>query len=383
MQDIPRALEILETLCRQPATSYFEDNVAREVERILTGAAVPWEQDEYGNIIARLTRRNESPGHPELVEGRPIALVAHMDHPGFEVIEVDGRRLTLKMLGRVSDVIYEQEVDLVVHCADGSTVTARTTGQDGDMQTRILYADLAQEDELGLPAFAVFDLVDCELSSNRVFARALDDLAGCAATLSVLETLAAENEPVDVFGVFTRAEEDGLIGARLLAADGSLPKETVVVSIESSRTLPGAEQENGPVIRVGDAISTFSQSAEAVLQAARVTLQQRELPIPVQRQLMSGGVCEASVFVAHGYESTGVAFPLAHYHNGFGEDSIQAENIAISDFLGGVELLLEASRSMHTSQQRTSGGAQSLYERLRTAPEEEANRLRSVAKRAE
>ncbi len=377
MQDIPRPLEILETLCKQPATSYFEDNVSREVERMLADAAIPWEQDEYGNIIARLTRRDDSEPMP-----RPVALVAHMDHPGFEVLEVNGQRLTLQMLGRVSDVIYEQQVDLVVHCNDGSSCAARTTGQDGDMETRILYADLAEQNELPLPAFAVFDLVDCEFRNNTVFARALDDLAGCAATLSVMETLVAENEPVDVIGVFTRAEENGLIGARLLAANASLPKETLVVSIESSRTLPGAEQGKGPVIRVGDALSTFSQSAEEILQTARVALQRREPPIPVQRQLMSGGVCEASAFIAHGYESTGVAFPLAHYHNGFGEDSIQAENIAISDFLGGVALLLEATRSMRTSQQQASGGAQSLYERLRAAPEEEGNRLRSIAKRA-
>ena len=109
-----------------------------------------------------------------------------MDHPGFEIVEVSGRRLTLQMRGRVSDVIYEQQVDLVVHCADGSSCAARTTGQDGDMQTRILYADLAEHNELVLPAFAVFDLVDCEFRNNRVFARALDDLAGCAATLSVM-----------------------------------------------------------------------------------------------------------------------------------------------------------------------------------------------------
>ena len=377
MQDTPRALEILASLCRQPATSYFEDNVAREVDHILASTAIPREQDQYGNILARLTRRDPSDPLPS----RPIALVAHMDHPGFEIVEVNDRRLTLQMRGRVADVIYEQQVDLVVHCADGSSCAARTTGQDGDMQTRILYADLAEQSELVLPAFAVFDLVDCEFRNNRVFARALDDLAGCAATLSVMKTLAAENDPVDVFGVFTRAEEDGLIGARLLAANGSLPKETLVISVESSRTLPGAEQENGPVIRVGDAISTFSQPAEQILQDARAVLQRRDPPIPVQRQLMSGGVCEASVFVAHGYESTGVAFPLAHYHNGFGEDSIQAENIAISDFLGGVELLLEATRSMRTSQQQTPGGAQSLYERLRSAPEEEGNRLRSVVGR--
>ncbi len=377
MQELPRALEILETLCKQPATSYFEDNVSREVERMLTDASIPWEQDEFGNIIARLTRQHESDPMPS----RPIALVAHMDHPGFEVIEVDGQRLTLQMHGRVSDVIYEQQVDLVVYCADGSSCSARTTGRDGDTEARVLYADLAQQNDLDLPAFAVFDLVDCEFRNNTVFARALDDLAGCAATLSVMETLVVGNESADVIGVFTRAEEIGLIGARLMAAAGSLPKETLVISIESSRTLPGAEQGKGPVIRVGDALSTFSQSAEEILQTARATLQRRDPPVPVQRQLMSGGVCEASVFVAHGYESTGVAFPLAHYHNGFGEDSIQAENITINDFLGGVELLLEASRSMRTSQQQPSGGAQSLYERLRTAPEEEGNRLRSVVGR--
>lgn len=378
MQDIPRALEILETLCRQPATSYFENNVSREVERMLSDAVIPWEQDDYGNIIARLTRRDTAPPHAE----RPVALVAHMDHPGFEVVDVHGPRLTLQMRGRVSDVIYEQQVDLVIHCADGSSCAARTTGRDGDTESRVLYADLMGQNEVVLPAFAVFDLVDCEFRDNTVFARGLDDLAGCAATLSVMETLAAEHQSVDVIGVFTRAEEDGLIGARLLAAAGSLPKETLVISVESSRTLPGAEQGNGPVIRVGDATTTFSHSAEQILHTARATLQRRDPPIPVQRQLMSGGVCEASVFVAHGYESTGVAFPLAHYHNGFGEDSIQAENIAISDLLGGVELLLEASRSVQVSEQKTPDGALSLYERLRKAPEEEGNRLRSIAKRA-
>ena len=41
MQEVPRSLEILATLCRHPATSYFEDRVAREVERILADAATP------------------------------------------------------------------------------------------------------------------------------------------------------------------------------------------------------------------------------------------------------------------------------------------------------------------------------------------------------
>ena len=375
MKQLPRPLEILAHLGKQPATSYFEENVAGVIESILSAAAIPHERDDYGNIIARLTRKPDSDREPS----RPIALVAHMDHPGFEIIDVDGARLKLQMRGRVSDVVYEQQIDLIVHCANGSACRARTTGADGDPDARTLYADLEQPNELILPAFAVFDLPDCDFRNNRVFARALDDLAGCAATLAVLETLSAGNDTVDIFGVFTRAEEEGLVGARLLAYSGSLPMETLVVSVESSRTLPGAEQENGPVIRVGDAISTFSQSAEEVLQAARTSLLGRNPPIPVQRQLMSGGVCEASAFIAHGYESTGIAFPLAHYHNGFGEDAVEAENIAISDFLGGVELLLEAARSLDSRQQDPADGAPSIYARLRSAPEAEANRLREMA----
>ena len=182
MEQLLRPLEILETLGKQPAISYFEEKVAHAIEGLLTDAAIPHESDEYGNIIARLTRQPSSGTQST----RPIALVAHMDHPGFEIVDVDGTRLKLQMRGRVSDVVYEQQIDLVVHCANGSVCRARTTGADGDREARILYADMQQPEALTLPAFAVFDLPDCDFGNNRVFARALDDLAGCAATFAVL-----------------------------------------------------------------------------------------------------------------------------------------------------------------------------------------------------
>ena len=78
MKQLPRPLEILAHLGKQPATSYFEENVAGVIESILSAAAIPHERDDYGNIIARLTRKPDSDREPS----RPIALVAHMDHPG-------------------------------------------------------------------------------------------------------------------------------------------------------------------------------------------------------------------------------------------------------------------------------------------------------------
>ena len=164
----------------------------------------------------------------------------------------------------------------------------------------------------------------------------------------MLAALAGQDEPPagDVYGVFTRAEEVGLVGARLLAEAGTLPNETLVVSLESSRTLPGAEIGGGPVIRVGDAGFTFNADAEAPLIRARETLQARPEGFKVQRQLMSGGTCEASAFSVYGYRTTGIAFPLGNYHNGAPDGGIEAEYIHEEDYLGGVELMLEAVRQM-------------------------------------
>ena len=159
------------------------------------------------------------------------------------------------------------------------------------------------------------------------------------------------------------------MGARLMAEAGTLPIETLVVSLESSRTLPGAEIGRGPVIRVGDAGSTFSAEAESVLIRARETLLQRSPEFRVQRQLMSGGVCEASAFGIHGYRCTGIAFPLGNYHNGAPEDRIEAEYIDCADFLGGVELILEAARSV------PSRGDTAFQRRLRDMPAEFRERM--------
>ncbi|MDA1096381.1 MAG: hypothetical protein O3B84_03890 [Chloroflexi bacterium] len=158
----------------------------------------------------------------------------------------------------------------------------------------------------------------------------------------------------------------------MIAAAKILPQETFVVSVESSRALPGAVHGAGPIIRVGDAAVTFSAEAEAVLLSAQRRLGERVPPVSVQRQLMSGGVCEASAFVLNGYRATGIAFPLGHYHNGLGEERVEAEFIHVSDFTGGAELLYEAASAEQAVEPP-------VYARLRAHPGSEAARLRDSA----
>jgi endoglucanase len=231
---------------------------------------------------------------------------------------------------------------------------------------------LEEHQEIALPAPVVFDLPDFSIDGDLVRMRAADDLAGCAATLAALHELAPNPAPGDVYGVFTRAEEVGLIGARLIAREGRLPQDCIIVSLESSRELPGAVIGGGPVIRVGDAAFTFNADAEQALHVARQALSHDDASFKAQRQLMSGGTCEASAFAAHGYAATGVAFPLGDYHNAAPEGGVAAEYIHVDDFLAGVRLVTQAARSV--AERRGSPA----LNRLLADPERERRRLEGV-----
>ena len=114
----------------------------------------------------------------------------------------------------------------------------------------------------------MFDLPDFGIDGDTIRMRAADDLAGCGAILSARERLTTSGAEADFIAVFTRAEEGGRFGARLLAEAGTLPENTLLVSVESSPLIPGVEQGKGPVIRTGDRVYTFDADAEQVFSAA-------------------------------------------------------------------------------------------------------------------
>jgi putative aminopeptidase FrvX len=342
------ALNILAALGGNPAVAFHEGSVASKIRSILAGSGLSAETDLFGNIIARLPGKNGGQDPRET----PIALVAHMDHPGFEAVEAQGVLLVADALGGIPDGAFQQGVPVQVILSDGRRLRGSVAGRHGEPERRRALIQLDEPQAMVFPRPVVFDLTDYQMDGEIIRMRAVDDLAGCASILAALITLAqGEGAPGDVYGVFTRAEEVGLVGARLMAEEKVLPLETLVVSAESSRTLPGAEQGQGPVIRVGDAGSTFDSEAEACLVKARETLQARPEGFKVQRQLMSGGVCEASAFAIHGYRTTGIAFPLGNYHNGGAEGKVEAEFIHRDDFIGGVELMIEAARKVGQREQ--------------------------------
>ncbi|MDA1296914.1 MAG: hypothetical protein O3B04_02795 [Chloroflexi bacterium] len=349
------ALTTLSQLGRLPATSYHEYAAAAFLSARCQSLGVDVQEDIWGNVLA--SRPGSEPGAPGL------AFVAHMDHPGFEAVAQEGDHVIARVLGGVPPWAEESGAPVLAIIRDPDEPDILRSRQERVSGRIVGKADVAGERSViirfddpipDLPVPIVFDLPDFDLGDGLIRMRAADDLAGCATVTAVMATAADFDSPGAVYGLFTRAEEVGLVGALLAAADALLPRDTVIVSVETSLALPGAEQGNGPVIRTGDRATTFDNSAEAYLMAARANLLAADPEFKSQRQLMAAGGCEASAFAAHGYAVTGMAYPLGAWHNAGPDNTIVAEYISLDDFAGGVLLAAEAAKLAGTAPASTA-----------------------------
>lgn len=381
-----RALEILQGLAAQAAAPFFEDKPARFIlDTLAKLKGVDAQIDQFGNVIAHYRNlRADAAPRP------PIAFVAHMDHPGFEIISSNEREgfYTARALGGVPVASLKKPVPVLVLTPDGERLPAMLQPMDlpaaegqssaADVD-RLVGVRMQSDAEFPIPAAVIFDLPDFSLDGDTIHMRAADDLGGCASILAALERLVADQAETDFYAVFTRAEEGGLYGARLMAEAGTLPKDTLVVSVETSSIIPGITQGEGPVIRTGDRVYTFDADAEQVFHVAGQGILQRDPDFKFQRQLMSAGGCEATAFAVFGYKVTGLAYPLGNWHNATTsipdpDGGVDSENISLSDYLGGVELIAEAAISV--AQRNESATRQ----RIREIPEDVRQRMTGTAK---
>jgi len=364
-----RALDILMLLGGCPATSFHEGLVSRRIVDILDASKIDYRVDMYGNIIARVDGNLEAES-----ESLPIAFVAHMDHPGFEVVRYEEELPIATSLGGVPLASITKGANAFYFDEKGNRFKCELEPIPGDQNELLVKSSVLPP--VGAPI--VFALDDFSISEDILRMRAMDDLAGCAAIIASLEELKNNPSASEVYGVFTRAEEVGLIGARLLSLEKTLPQNTFVVSVETSSIIPGVTQGEGPVIRTGDASYTFNSEAEQILIMGREAIKSSDSDFKCQRQLMSAGSCEASAFAVNGYRTTGIAFPLGNWHNATTtirdpDGGVGDEYISVYDFIGGVRLIESSARNVATRNNSP------LPSRYRTVPEEQKMRLTSTS----
>src|SRR5260370_37033500 len=78
--------------------------------------------------------------------------------------------------------------------------------------------------------FGMWDLPACRVEGDRLYSRACDDLIGCATIVASLRTLSESAFACSVAGVFTRAEDGGVIEAIHFAKSKVLPLDTHIIS---------------------------------------------------------------------------------------------------------------------------------------------------------
>jgi len=309
------ALVLAEGLLSQPTVPFIEDLPAAHVRAFAGERELACETDAAGNVVVKYG------------EGKPLVLVAHLDHPGFHVVG-DG---TLSFKGGLA----------AKHALPGSPLHYFRRGSVNPIGSGELLT--AEADEQGFLRsatatgvtgdFAMWGFPGWSIEDGRVTARVCDDLLGCAAILAVLDELAVSRPSTCVWGLFTRAEEEGFLGALEAIRLGTVPRDADVLSLECSKALPHAPQGGGVIVRVGDRMSIFDPSLTAALEAAATDVHH-------QRRLMDGGACEATAFCAAGYRASGVAVPLGGYHNAADDGvGIVPETVLVDDLLAEVSLL--------------------------------------------
>lgn len=304
-----------------PTAPLHEDHVVAFVKAFTQRAGLHMRTDRFGNVILQ----NYVRGRPELV------VMAHMDHPAVEVVRVRGRDAVVAIRGGLA-AQQVARARFVFYPARGEPIRGVGRGLDARGRIRIRTVQ-----PLPMRAFGTLDLPAPRIVNGRVKAPAIDNLAGCAQVLTLLQSVRRSTHRV--MGVLTRGEEIGFHGAAALVRQRTLPRNTPIVVLEaSSAKVARVAISGGPVIRVGDRLIGFDPRMDCWLQAAARRVAKRDRHFHYQRALMSGGAMEASLYVLDGLMVGALALPLGNYHNR-GPRGPAPEVIAWTDWLNLQKLL--------------------------------------------
>lgn len=326
----PTLNNILKRLLKQPTAPFHEYHVRAEIESLLKDCRhVKLKRDKFGNLLATY-KNGKAKSKPTWV------LAAHMDHPAF-VRNENGPRGSWEFLGGVPAECVEAGVKRGLRKAKGQ--------------------------------FATWNF-PVKVTNTRIEAAACDDLIGCAAIVMTFLELARLDIHTTVHAAFTRAEEVGWLGAWQLAQKWPFGKDSVFLSLETSRPVNGAVMGGGPVIRVGDRVSIFDSEAVAVLMMTA-----KEQGIRVQRCLLDAGACEATAVQAAGIRSAGISISLGNYHNLTDARQIAPEYVMMDDLQSLITLLKALVATKHDGI-----GERTIRERIEMRMQEHAAHFKAGSK---
>jgi endoglucanase len=338
-------LQFAKPLLRAP-TAPFHEHLAFGIAHAFAAARPPIQvlHDRCGNSLLLYD------GGSQQEEDEFIVLTAHLDHPGlvWKASQGSGRSL-FEILGGVE---LEKALATGVRLFDlnrpatqrGVPGTIVRTVEAAGTRYPLLEVAAARDILQGPGTFAMWDLPAFRVRGQRLSGRAIDDLAGAAVALCVLDSLVRQQAPVRLGVLLTRAEEVGFVGMLAALEAGFLPRRARYINIECSSVAAGAVLGAGPILRVGDRLWVFDPDISSGMAALADELATQQPPFRYQRKLMDSGACEATPLMQADYRTGAVALPLGNYHNAGPGAQLAPEYIHLDDANGLVRLLVHVAQ---------------------------------------
>ena len=303
----------------------------RTITQELDSASVPYFMDPIKNLVIGVSSQAEYLRLLKKRDPEPVRIfIAHMDHPGFHGLSwKEPQELEIKWHGGSPTQHLEGARVWIAGASgwigEGRLKNPQLTPSKKALDTATVFLPVETCEKISQGKLRLSSLYGgfsfrspWWQEDKLIYTKAADDLVGSFAIASIALELwgkkrRSQSAP-PFLGLLTRAEEVGFIGALghlNLGWMRSSQRQIVCISLETSRTLPGAEIGKGPVVRLGDRFTVFSSGSLQVLsKVAQLNLANNH-----QRRIMDGGTCEASATSVFGYNSIGISIPLGNYHN--------------------------------------------------------------------
>ncbi|MBZ9715904.1 M42 family metallopeptidase [Deinococcus multiflagellatus] len=339
----PPVIAHLRQLVRLTGPSGSEGDVVRAVYRAASALADEVRVDAFGNVIA--VRRAAAEG------ARRLLLAAHMDEVGFRVRQITpGGFLRLEKVGGTDDrILPAQRVWVRTQQSRLLGVIGTKSAHlltDADRQRVVphpeLYVDIGARSadeavgmgvQLGDPVGFVGILTELGVNTGRYTAHAVDDRAGCAVLLALLEHYQDAPPPVTVIFAFTVQEEVGLRGAQAVAqahaADAALALDMTAADDTPEFGACHLGLGSGPAVKVMD----FSALAHPAIRRGLIAAADAS-GVPIQHELLRGIGTDAGAlqYSGHGIPAGTVSVANRYTHS-------PVEVVDERDLVGALHLL--------------------------------------------
>lgn len=323
---LDRCVELLQSLCQVPAPTGREHRLREQLQRSWSGQGVNVVADPTGNLLGRVGGI-----------GKRVLVEAHMDEVGYLVrhVTADGflfldsaqggrrglpeRRL---MAGQSAEVLGRDGVVAEgVIVAPSGHVVPEAAGAITPANLSEVFLDVGAESRQEVEALgvrvgsAVIWKSPTRRLGNRVVSKTLDDRAGFAVIQLLLESLQRDSLTCELWVGATTQEENGLHGARavaaaekfdaVLAVDCGLAGDFPVIDSTEIESRLGA----GPVVVHHDALVAYDHDlCWELVDLAGVA------GIPVQQEIFGRFGTDGVAFIEAGSPAVVVGPPVRYTH---------------------------------------------------------------------